>query len=439
MTAEGFDRTAVAFSSSSSFYGLVCAPSRVLSSFFCVAGWRFDLDDCKEHNELDDDLFPRSTFGGYEDDNRPCGGGGGGGSSSESGDDHGDTIEVGIERGGEAVGGVSGREAAGKGGGQRAAAPGQPDTVAELTGASWRMQAKKRMWSTMKGHANSAPGQHLPLGPSLARSASSGSDLLGRSEGRFEEDLERHVPDSHSHGRPEASQHGIDLTAEPRAPFDGPFDGRPPATSSSRLEAALSRAAADAPSLPSDAMRPNAQSQRGAWGGGQVTGGRASQSARRDESTPLAHAETEVGTGNRTRVEEIMEEVVEEIGEDETGDVQMTSVGEAPLEEDEISEDEISESSGAVEIGPSVEVRQEAGQGVRQEARQEVRQETRHEVEGHDVEGHDNRREARAGAEGGHALTALSDEELAELRLRAPAGFTTDELRYMLAQSVADC
>ena len=34
---------------------------------------------------------------------------------------------------------------------------------------------------------------------------------------------------------------------------------------------------------------------------------------------------------------------------------------------------------------------------------------------------------------------AVSEEELAALRLRAPAGLTTDELRYMLSRSVADC
>ena len=34
---------------------------------------------------------------------------------------------------------------------------------------------------------------------------------------------------------------------------------------------------------------------------------------------------------------------------------------------------------------------------------------------------------------------AVSEAELTELRLRAPAGLTTDELRYMLSQSVADC
>ena len=33
----------------------------------------------------------------------------------------------------------------------------------------------------------------------------------------------------------------------------------------------------------------------------------------------------------------------------------------------------------------------------------------------------------------------VSEEELAALRLRAPAGLTTDELRYMLSRSVTDC
>ena len=69
------------------------------------------------------------------------------------------------------------------------------------------------------------------------------------------------------------------------------------------------------------------------------------------------------------------------------------------------------------------------------EARQEPRQE---------VEGPDDGLGARAGAEEGTAAgaeegAAVREEELAELRLRAPAGLTTDELRYMLSQSVADC
>ena len=48
---------------------------------------------------------------------------------------------------------------------------------------------------------------------------------------------------------------------------------------------------------------------------------------------------------------------------------------------------------------------------------------------------------AAAAAEGGEeeAEVEVSEEELNELQLRAPAGFTAEELRYMLGRSVADC
>ena len=108
---------------------------------------------------------------------------------------------------------------------------------------------------------------------------------------------------------------------------------------------------------------------------------------------------------------------MEAVDEDWTGAVQTMSAGEAAVEKDS------SERRAPVEPFPSVE------------ARQEPRQE---------VEGSDDGLGARAGAEEGTAAgaeegAAVCEEELTELRLRAPAGLTTDELRYMLSQSVADC
>ena len=355
----------------------------------------FDLDDCKKHNEVDDEMFPRSTFGGYEDGSHPYEGGGG---SSGSGDDDDVSIEVDIESEGEdgvdlarAIDVDMARETAGEGGGggERAAAagqpgqPGQPDYAAGLRdgdGASWRMQAKKRMWSTMKATNSEPMPQHLPLGPSVARSASSGSDLV------------RHVnvPGSHVRGQPEASQNSIaqtsiDLTAELRAPAISP---RAPTGSSSRMEAPLSLASADAPIPSSDVARLHARGARGA-----------------SASTLAGHAETAGG------IEQGVAEVMEVVDEDGT--------------------EESSERRAPVRPVPSVE------------ARQEPRQE---------VEGSDDGLGARAGAEEGTAAgaeegtaagaeesAAISEEELTELRLRAPAGLTTDELRYMLSQSVADC
>ena len=390
----------------------------------------FDLDDCKKHDEVDDEMFPRSTFGGYEDGSHPYEGGGG---SSESGDDDGVSIEVDIESEGEdgvdlarAIDVDMAKETAGEagGGGERAAAagqpgqPGQPDSAAGLSGgdgASWRMQAKKRMWSTMKATNSEPMPQHLPLGPSVARSASSGSDLA------------RHVnvPGSHVRGQPEASQNSIaqtsiDLTAELRAPTISP---RAPTGSSSRMEAPLSRASADAPSPSVDVTRSDARGTRGASASTLAghaesapparaeTASRSPSSSCGDSTELPAHAETTGG------IEQGVAEVMEAVDEDWTGAVQTMSAGEAAVEKDS------SERRAPVEPFPSVE------------ARQEPRQE---------VEGSDDGLGARAGAEEGTAAgaeegAAVCEEELTELRLRAPAGLTTDELRYMLSQSVADC
>ena len=155
------------------------------------------------------------------------------------------------------------------------------------------------------------------------------------------------------------------------------------------MEAPLSRASADAPSPSSDVARPHARGARGA-----------------SASTLAGHAETAGG------IEQGVAEVMEVVDEDGT-------------------EEESSERRAPVRPIPSVE------------ARREPRQE---------VEGSDDGLGARAGAEEGTAAgaeegtsagaeegAAVSEAELTELRLRAPAGLTTDELRYMLSQSVADC
>ena len=146
------------------------------------------------------------------------------------------------------------------------------------------------------------------------------------------------------------------------------------------MEAPLSRASADAPSPSSDVARPHARGARGA-----------------SASTLAGHAETAGG------IEQGVAEVMEVVDEDGT--------------------EESPERRAPVRPIPSVE------------ARREPRQE---------VEGSDDGLGARAGAEEGTAAgaeegAAVSEAELTELRLRAPAGLTTDELRYMLSQSVADC
>ena len=108
-----------------------------------------------------------------------------------------------------------------------------------------------------------------------------------------------------------------------------------------------------------------------------------------------------------------VDEVIELVDEDQTAAVQITSAGKA------LAEEKISERRGPIEPSASEESKKEAKKAAKTE-----------------VEEHGEGCRARVGVEEG---TAVSDEELTELSLRAPAGFTTDELRYMLAQSVADC
>eukprot|EP00964_Phaeocystis_antarctica_P064834 scaffold39038_cov62-Phaeocystis_antarctica.AAC.3 len=250
----------------------------------------FDLDDCKKHDEVDDEMFPRSTFGGYEDGGHPYEGGGG---SSESGDDDGVSIEVDIESDGEdgvdlarAIDVDMAKETAGEagGGGEREAAagqpgqPGQPDSAAGLSGgdgASWRMQAKKRMWSTMKATNSEPMPQHLPLGPSVARSVSSGSDL-----GRH-----ANVPGSHVRGQPEASAPPARAHQKRAHQKSAPEESAPPA----RAESAS----------------------------------RSPSSSCGDSTELPAHAETTGG------IEQGVGEVMEAVDEDWTGAVQTMSAGEA--------------------------------------------------------------------------------------------------------------
>ena len=108
--------------------------------------------------------------------------------------------------------------------------------------------------------------------------------------------------------------------------------------------------------------------------------------------------------------------MTEFVDEDGTGAVETMAAGKAVVEE--VS----SERRTLVKTVPSVEARQEPGR---------------------EVDGPDGGAGAAAGAEEEEEEeeeeAAVSEEELAALRLRAPAGLTTDELRYMLSRSVADC
>ena len=117
-------------------------------------------------------------------------------------------------------------------------------------------------------------------------------------------------------------------------------------------------------------------------------------------------------------MEQGVAEVTEFVDEDGTGAVETTAAGKAVVEE--VS----SERRTLVKPVPSVEAGQEPGR---------------------EVDGPDGGAGAAAGAEKEEEEkeeeeeAAVSEEELAALRLRAPAGLTTDELRYMLSRSVADC
>ena len=115
-------------------------------------------------------------------------------------------------------------------------------------------------------------------------------------------------------------------------------------------------------------------------------------------------------------MEQGVAEVTEFVDEDGTGGVETMAAGKAVVEE--VS----SERRTLAKTVPSVEARQEPGR---------------------EVDGPDGGAGASAGAEEEEEEeeeeAAVSEEELAALRLRAPAGLTTDELRYMLSRSVADC
>ena len=108
--------------------------------------------------------------------------------------------------------------------------------------------------------------------------------------------------------------------------------------------------------------------------------------------------------------------MTEFVDEDGTGGVETMAAGKAVVEEMS------SERRTLAKTVPSVEARQEPGR---------------------EVDGPDGGAGAAAGAEEEEEEeeeeAAVSEEELAALRLRAPAGLTTDELRYMLSRSVADC
>ena len=116
-------------------------------------------------------------------------------------------------------------------------------------------------------------------------------------------------------------------------------------------------------------------------------------------------------------MEQGVAEVTEFVDEDGTGAVETMAAGKAVVEE--VS----SERRTLAKTVPSVEAGQEPGR---------------------EVDGPDGGAVAAAGAEEEEKEeeeeeAAVSEEELAALRLRAPAGLTTDELRYMLSRSVADC
>jgi len=115
-------------------------------------------------------------------------------------------------------------------------------------------------------------------------------------------------------------------------------------------------------------------------------------------------------------MEQGVAEVTEFVDEDGTGAVETMAAGKAVVEE--VS----SERRTLAKTLPSVEAGQEPGR---------------------EVDGPDGGAGAAAGAEEEEEEeeeeAAVSEEELAALRLRAPAGLTTDELRYMLSRSVADC
>ena len=116
-------------------------------------------------------------------------------------------------------------------------------------------------------------------------------------------------------------------------------------------------------------------------------------------------------------MEQGVAEVTEFVDEDGTGAVETMAAGKAVVEE--VS----SERRTLAKTVPSVEAGREPGR---------------------EDDGPDGGAGAAAGAEEEEEKeeeeeAAVSEEELAALRLRAPAGLTTDELRYMLSRSVADC